>query len=174
MVIQEFLPNPVGKDADGEYIKLFNDGQAVVNLNGWKIKDAGGKIFKLDGYSLDPQKELVLDYAVTKIFLNNDGETLFLYNSAGSLIDEKGYSGKAEEGVSYGGEIVFSEEFKQEFLENFPEPPAAIYNKVSLTGFLTAMLVTGLALTIIAAVVIKHFKIPESTLTSSKSKYENS
>jgi len=97
MIIKEFLPNPVGKDADGEYIKIFNDGNKAVILNGWSLKDASGKTFSLSG-SLDSGKELSLPYLQTKISLNNNGETIFLYDSAGKLIDELSYAGQAEEG----------------------------------------------------------------------------
>ncbi|MEK9170334.1 MAG: lamin tail domain-containing protein [Patescibacteria group bacterium] len=97
MIIKEFLPNPVGKDADGEYIKIFNDGDKAVILNGWSVKDASGKTFSLSG-SLDGGKELSLPYLQTKISLNNNGEQIFLYDSAGKLVDELSYSGQAEEG----------------------------------------------------------------------------
>ena len=97
MLIKEFLPNPIGQDADGEYIKLFNDGNLPVNLAGWSVKDASGKTFNLSG-SLDGGKELLLPYLQTKVSLNNNGEQIFLYDNAGKLIDELSYSGQAEEG----------------------------------------------------------------------------
>ena len=118
MIIQEFLPNPVGKDNDGEYIKLFNDGREAVNLSGWKIKDASGKTYSLNGKSIIGQGELILDYAATKISLNNNGETLFLYDSSGKLVDEVGYSGSAAEGMVYGKKVELSEEIKQELFED--------------------------------------------------------
>lgn len=95
--IKEFLPNPVGKDADGEYIKIFNDGKDAVILNGWSVKDASGKISSLSG-SLDGGKELSLPYSQTKISLNNSGETIYLYDNAGKLVNELSYAGQAEEG----------------------------------------------------------------------------
>lgn len=97
MTIKEFLPNPIGSDQQGEYIKLFNDGQAVILLNGWSLKDASGKVYKLTG-SLDSQKELTLPYSQTKISLNNNGEAIYLYDSAGKLIDQLTYTGQASEG----------------------------------------------------------------------------
>lgn len=97
MIIKEFLPNPVASDQEGEYIKLLNDGPAAVLLNGWKIKDAAGKTYQLSG-SLPGGRELILPYSQTKISLNNNGEKIFLYDSAGKLIDQLSYSGQAEEG----------------------------------------------------------------------------
>lgn len=97
MLIKEFLPNPIGQDADGEYIKLFNDGNLPVNLAGWSVKDASGKTFNLTD-SLDGGRELLLPYLQTKVSLNNNGEQIFLYDNAGKLADELSYSGQAEEG----------------------------------------------------------------------------
>ena len=97
MIIKEFLPNPVGPDKDGEYIKIFNDGGEAVNLAGWKISDVSKKSFTLNG-TLDPKQELVLFSAKTKISLNNNGETIFLADPKGVLADKLGYTGAAEEG----------------------------------------------------------------------------
>jgi len=97
MLIKEFLPNPVGADKDGEYIKLFNDADKAVNLAGWKIKDASGKAFNLSG-SLESKKELILSASQTKISLNNNGETISLFDAKGVLMDELSYVGVAEEG----------------------------------------------------------------------------
>lgn len=101
MIISEFLPNPIGKDTEGEWIKLFNDGDVAVNLNGWQIKDASGKTFSFYNLEIDPGKYLTLDYKTTKISLNNNGETLFLYDSKGSLIDKAEFIGLAPEGKSF-------------------------------------------------------------------------
>ena len=100
MLINEFLPNPVGKDADGEWIELFNNSQETINLNGWQIKDASGKTFIFKNQTINPGEYLVLDYKTTKISLNNNGETLFLYDQNGNLIDKVGFTGSAPEGKS--------------------------------------------------------------------------
>jgi len=97
MIIKEFLPNPVGPDKGGEYIKIFNDGDKAVDLIGWKISDASKKSFTLSG-TLDPKQELVLLSTQTKISLNNTGETIFLADPKGVLADKLGYTGIAEEG----------------------------------------------------------------------------
>lgn len=116
VLISEFLPNPAGKDADGEWIELFNSGTEPVDLSGWVLKDASGKSFSLDGYRIAPAEYLVLNSKTTKIGLNNGGETLFLYRS-GDRKDQAEFSGTAGEGISVsrkigesglGGETVFS------------------------------------------------------------------
>ncbi|MEA3463903.1 MAG: lamin tail domain-containing protein, partial [Patescibacteria group bacterium] len=45
IIINEFLPNPEGADAEGEFIELYNQGGAQVNLINWKVDDseAGSK-----------------------------------------------------------------------------------------------------------------------------------
>ncbi|GEM_PF-1686996 len=97
MIIKEFLPNPIGADKEGEYIKIFNDSDKAVNLVGWKISDASKKEFAMSGI-IDPKQELVLFSSKTKISLNNNGEIVFLTDSKGILIDKLVYTGIAEEG----------------------------------------------------------------------------
>lgn len=97
MIIKEFLPNPVGADKDGEYIKIFNDTDKSVNLAGWKISDASKKEFSLSGI-INSKEELVLFSTKTKISLNNNGETIFLADSKGVIIDQLSYGGISEEG----------------------------------------------------------------------------
>ena len=109
MIINEFLPNPVGKDADGEWIKLFNDGKEAVDLFGWKIKDASGKIFVFKNIKIAPAETLKLDYQTTKISLNNNGETLFLYDRNGDLIDKIEYGGTAAEGKIFTRQNLFGQ-----------------------------------------------------------------
>lgn len=104
VIISEFLPNPIGKDADGEWIKLFNNSNTAVDLSGWQMKDASGKafIFSTTNKNIIVGGEtLTLDYKTTKIAINNNGETIFLYDKAGNLIDKAEYIGTAVEGKSY-------------------------------------------------------------------------
>jgi len=100
VIINEFLPNPIGKDTDGEFIELFNDSQNEINLTGWQLKDASGKSFILKNQKPGPAEYLVFDYKTTKISLNNSDETLFLYDQKGVLVDKVGFAGSAPEGKS--------------------------------------------------------------------------
>jgi hypothetical protein len=102
MQISEFFPNPENKDIDGEFIELFNDGISVIDLMGWKIKDASGKIFIFQQKEIiGPQEYLALFFKKTKISLNNNGEILYLYDKNDVLIDKAEYSGIASPGTSY-------------------------------------------------------------------------
>lgn len=98
MVISEILPNPIGKDPAGEWIKLFNESSEAINLAGWQIKDASGKTFVFKNQNIAASEHLTLDYKITKISLNNNGETLFLYNQKGELINKAEFVGIAPEG----------------------------------------------------------------------------
>ncbi len=100
MIISEFLPNPVGKDTDGEFIELFNNGGEPIDLGGWKIKDSSNKTFAFINQKIGAEEYLVLDYKTSKISLNNNGEALFLYGQQGNLVDRAEYSGTAEVGKS--------------------------------------------------------------------------
>ncbi|PIT92733.1 MAG: hypothetical protein COU08_01035 [Candidatus Harrisonbacteria bacterium CG10_big_fil_rev_8_21_14_0_10_42_17] len=98
MIIRDFLPNPFGSDADGEYITLLNNGATSINLNGWILRDAGGKEYVLRQGSLSPNESLILSRSTTKISLNNNGETVTLLNSRGDIIHSLQSYGATHEG----------------------------------------------------------------------------
>ena len=100
MVINEFLPNPTGKDTEGEWIELFNNDLNAINLGGWQIKDASGKTFTFKNTALDSGRYLVVDYQTSKISINNSNEEIFLYNSKNELVDKAGFQGSAPSGKS--------------------------------------------------------------------------
>jgi hypothetical protein len=113
MTISEFLPNPAGKDADGEWIEFFNNGSEPANLKGWIVKDASEKTFKFAKETpVEPGGYFKLDYSQSKISINNSGEKIFLYDASGKLADKAEYSGSAPEGNSLarrGDTFVFTE-----------------------------------------------------------------
>jgi len=100
MVISEILPNPIGRDTDGEWIELQNNSVKSVNLAGWSVKDAKGKTYNFGDEVLGPGQYAVLKYQISKINLNNNGETIYLLDSSGRLKDKFEYSGSAHEGWS--------------------------------------------------------------------------
>lgn len=99
VIIKEFLPNPVGPDTAGEYITLKNIGESKVVLSGWRLVDLSSKEFSLSGYSIKPGAELTLFSQATKLRLNNGGETVFLLDQFGKVVDELVLIGIAKEGV---------------------------------------------------------------------------
>lgn len=170
MVINEFFPNPIGKDADGEFVELFNNNGNEVNLTGWKLKDISGKTFILS-QKIPRGEYLVLNYKTTKISLNNDAETIFLYDSSGNLIDKAGFSGGSVEGKSYSrnvnNQFIFTSPSpgKANIFENSISdlaapvnslfPNSSIINKTSpilnnfLIGFILAMILSFLSVILI-------------------------
>lgn len=142
MIIKEFLLNPIGKDTEGEYVKILNDEKTPVNLNDWSLKDAGGKTYIIKSAVLDPGKELILDYKTTEINLNNNGEAIFLYDPAGKLIDQLSHTGNAPE-----GKIITKK--NSEIFETFPEArgiinPSVPIQQFWLIGFLISLILASL------------------------------
>jgi len=98
LFFKEVLPNPVGRDTEGEWVKLVNDGEPSINLAGWRFKDASGKTFSLSG-TISSEEELVLPYGLTRISLNNDGDKLVLINPQGEIADEFSYGAVGEDEI---------------------------------------------------------------------------
>ena len=106
--ITEFLPDPIGADADSEWIELFNSGEYALNLENSSIYDNIGveaDIFIADSNTLNNTiiypKEFLVVYTIGRdSLLNNDGfEKIRLYKDD-YLIDEVSYSG-SKEGLSW-------------------------------------------------------------------------
>lgn len=114
ILIKELLPNPAGSDEQGEWIRLINDGAESASTNGLSIADESGKTFSLSAVGpIAPGETVELGRPLTKITLNNDGDTIFLRALSGEVIDELIYSTNISE-----GEVVTADKF-------IPEVPAA-------------------------------------------------
>ena len=83
ILISEILPNPKGAEKDGEWIELYNKGEKDVNLGNWYLitdsKNAKKYIFS-DQDTIKSKTYLIIKRAESKIALNNNGDTLYLYN----------------------------------------------------------------------------------------------
>lgn len=120
VLINEWLPNPVGKDSDpsagsgrvGEFVEIFNNGKEPVNLTGWYLKTTTKIKFVLSG-EIKPGGFLVFKKPELKLSLNNTEGQIYLYNSGGNLADQARFYGSAPEGKSYSrmanGNFLFSE-----------------------------------------------------------------
>jgi micrococcal nuclease len=87
---------------NGEYVVIKNYGPDSVNLKGWKLKDEAGHTFTFPDITLQPgesvyvysgkgtntEKEL---YWGDGAIWNNDGDTAYLYDSSGRLVDTYSY-----------------------------------------------------------------------------------
>ncbi|MDP3953280.1 MAG: lamin tail domain-containing protein [bacterium] len=114
ILIKELLPNPTGSDEKGEWIRLINDGDESASSKGLSLADESGKTFSLSAVEpIAPGETVELGRPLTKITLNNDGDTVFLRASNGEVIDELTYARNISE-----GEIVTADKF-------IPQAPAA-------------------------------------------------
>lgn len=163
MIIQEFLPNPIGKDTEGEWIKLFNDSKEGVNLGQWHLKDASGKAFYFGDINIKPGEYLSLDYRTTKISLNNSDETLFLFDKNNNLIDQLGFSGAINE-----GEVVKKDKSPADIAANSIQNQNSISQIVNLpdkSAFNLNFLLSGLAICLVLSflgiMLVKKIKINE-------------
>jgi PKD repeat protein len=97
----EILANPSGDDGQGEFIELYNAGDAEIALDGFRIKDASktGEYVFPSGTLLPAQEYFVLPRSASQISLNNSDETLSLLDQNLTLIDSVHYA-KIKEGVS--------------------------------------------------------------------------
>lgn len=104
--IAAVLPNPEGNDFGKETFTLFNTGENIVNLDGWKITDAANHEHDLSG-SIEPQHEKEF---ISDVSLNNNGDTLYLLSPEHQIEDTVSYS---KSDVVCGQEIRFLQsEFK--------------------------------------------------------------
>lgn len=127
--IKELIPNPVGSDVGKELIKLINQSEEKVNLDRWKLSDFGGKNFLFTNKFILPQQELELKNSETKISLNNDGDTITLYNATGDKVDVLSYN------QAYEGEIILAERFNKTF--NVESRPLVPTNSILQEGLIT-------------------------------------
>ncbi len=97
----EILANPSGDDGQGEFIELYNAGDAEIALDGFRIKDASktGEYVFPSGTLLPAQEYFVLPRSISQISLNNSAETLSLFDRNLTLIDSADYT-KTKEGIS--------------------------------------------------------------------------
>jgi len=110
ILIKELLPNPLGDDTQGEWIRLINTGDIEASPSGLSLVDAGGKTFYLSSVGvISPGETIELPRTMTDIALNNDGDTVSLHDAQGKTLDQLSYvSGVGEE------EIVTAQSFIEE------------------------------------------------------------
>ncbi len=104
VIVNEFLPNPAGTDTNAEFIELYNQGKAAVNLSGWKIddEDGGSSPYTIsEGTSIAAGGYLVFYNSDTKISINNSGDAVRLISPDEKIADEQRYEGSAKDDQSY-------------------------------------------------------------------------
>lgn len=137
ILINEWLPNPAGADVSGEWIELANTGGASVSLSGWTLQNSSGKKFIINNEIIPAQGYLVLQRSETKLTLKNQGESLFLYNARGELVDSSSFPGTAIEGKSY-SRIGAMNNFA------FADPSPGVANSVQALALMQSTYTTGI------------------------------
>ena len=122
--INEWLPNPVGNDAAGEFIELYNSGAAAASLDGYALGDGAKKTFSLAGYSIPPGGYLVLKKAQDKLSLKNTDGAVLLYGPGGQVVDSASFAGAAPEGKSF-SRVDYGTAPIAHFAFAYPTPGAA-------------------------------------------------
>ena len=101
ILISEFLPNPQGSDAGGEWIELHNTALETVNISQWRLKDASGKLFSFhEGTVLLADEYRIFWKSETGITLNNDAESISLLDPQETVKSTLSFSGGILEGES--------------------------------------------------------------------------
>ena len=104
IIITEFLPNPEDSDRDNEFIEIYNNGEADIDLEGWIIQDKTGKIksFIISEKNIIKAKSYKVFYSdETRIALNNSGDGVMLKDSYENIISESSVSDSAKEDRAY-------------------------------------------------------------------------
>ncbi|HLC74195.1 MAG TPA: lamin tail domain-containing protein [Candidatus Nanoarchaeia archaeon] len=86
VVINEVEVNPEGADDGNEWIEIFNPSNQTVNLSLWYLKDNANHTINVDVESLNANSYYVL--TLQNALLNNQGDSLKLYNYRNELVDE--------------------------------------------------------------------------------------
>ena len=89
--ITEIFPNPETNQNSAEFIEIWNNNNASITLDGWKLSDLS-KVITLGAITLVPGEYKAIYRTETKIALNNSSEKIYLYDNNGNLIDEISYN----------------------------------------------------------------------------------
>ncbi len=98
VMLNELLPNPM--EGGEEYIELYSP-DADVGISGWTLSDSGGASYTVPPSTLAPHSGyLEFRRSVTRISLNNDGDSVTLKRPDGSVASKIEYT-DADRGTAY-------------------------------------------------------------------------
>jgi hypothetical protein len=115
VVLNEILYDPIGTDTGsmpgGEWIELYNNTDVDIDANNWQIKDLENNTITVSttncdnnlnpsdsGETIIPAHGWLTVYRNGGAMLNNFGDTVYLYNDIGTIIDQHTYIGGKIEG----------------------------------------------------------------------------
>lgn len=147
ILINEFIPNPVGLDSENEWIEIFNSGSEAVDLTGFEINGV-----KISAGTIEPQayqlllagdasnsagQENVLAYTGSWKALTNTGGEIVLKNKNGEVLDRRTYETIAE-GQSFGRNLYNPEEW-----QTFSHPTPGVANTIINNAPIAVLTVQG-------------------------------
>ena len=103
ITIVEVLADPSGIDADGEYVRIRNDGASTVTMTGWTLRDLANATFTFPTFTLAPGAEVRvwvrsgvndatnLYWGRGSAVWNNDGDTAILRDASGVEVARLSY-----------------------------------------------------------------------------------
>lgn len=99
--LSEVLPAPIA--GSGEFIELENLGSYPFDIGGWRLDDSpdgGSKPYTFPSRTIAAHERIVVWSHESKLALNNDGDSVLLYDSSGTLRDRLEY-GRSKSGLSW-------------------------------------------------------------------------
>ncbi len=94
IIINEFLPNPSGKDEEEEWIEIYNDSDSIIDISDWQLDDeaSGSAPFIFPQNTLiAPKSYIIFSRQITSIALNNDKDSVRLLLPEGVIFQEINY-----------------------------------------------------------------------------------
>jgi beta-lactamase superfamily II metal-dependent hydrolase len=97
VAIVSLLPNPMGDDRALEEVEVKNNFGSTIDLTGWFLRDASGRVWALSplGTLLDGETETVRRAGMA-MTLDNGGDTVELLDDVGEVVDRLTYGATAE------------------------------------------------------------------------------
>ncbi|MCK4459185.1 MAG: lamin tail domain-containing protein [Methanosarcinales archaeon] len=93
IVINELMPNPIGRDRGNETTELYNCGNEAVDISGWVIKNEDGDAHEIPaGKMIDAHGY----YLTTEMQLDNTGGQVFLYRDSEEVDRSIAYTDSTE------------------------------------------------------------------------------
>ena len=93
IVVNELMPNPIGRDRGNETTELYNCGDEPVDIGGWIIKNEDGDTHEIPaGKMIDAHGY----YLTTEIQLDNSGGQVLLYHDGKEVDRSIAYTGSTE------------------------------------------------------------------------------
>lgn len=101
IIINEIMPNPE-TDENNEWIEIYNQGNTKINLFNWKLDDSanGSSPYTFSDFNIEKNSYQIIPRSESKIILNNDFDSVRLFDNQDNLIEEIKYE-NSPSGQSY-------------------------------------------------------------------------